>query len=139
MKHILAFIHVALVSTVLMPVYEDMYGRYIPLEGALRAVAHHRWLLSVVAAGLPAFLALLNLPLILMLKGETGDRWRAFSSLILGFLSTAMMFQLVLRYGYGREWGGIVIWFDSLLLLIAGTAATARLRPVVEPAIPEPT
>lgn len=154
MKTILAILHASLVGGALLPVFSTagwgarpealwsfLHRREVPwyrphaypLEEASRGIAGRYCLKSVVAAGLPAFLALMNLPLILRLQGETGDRWRAFSSLLLGFLSTLVMFELLLRYGYGRLWGGYLIWLESLLLLIAGTAATARLRPVVEP------
>lgn len=151
MNRLLTSLHVALILTVVLPVFslgtwnwkmgwseEDPGGNrpacayyYTPLgEGirVLRRAPHLNYFLpSVVAAGLPGVLALLNLPLLIRLQGATAQRWRAYSSLVLGLLSTSLLSQLQERYGDSRTYGGWVIWSLSLLLCIAGTAAIARL------------
>jgi len=156
MNRILLGLHVALVSTVLLPMYTlphwfDRPALYLdlpyrpdtpchqsdalPLEEALKGVQSELSLKSVLAAGLPAFLALLNLPLLIYLRDETGRRWRALSSLVLGLLSMSLLAQLLARYGEGRAWGAWTLWTASLALTIAGLATTVRLRRSGEPAV----
>ncbi len=147
MHRILLALHVALGVTAVCPVYtplycESTYRNHVlnlctehsgchqtPLYEVSRLLEGRYYLRSVAAAGLPAVLALLNLPLMARLKGESSARWKAFSSVVLGLLSTSILAQLLARYGEGREWGAWTIWFLSLLLTIAGTVAVARLRP----------
>jgi hypothetical protein len=147
-NRVLVALHGALVLTVFLPVFKPNYSDtpwlklpwrdysretwsdYVPAEEASKILDGNRsFLRSVVAAGLPAFLALLNLPLLALLRGESARRWRALSSMSLGLLSTSVISQLLARYGYGREWGGWVILAVSLMLWAAGTAAVAGLRP----------
>jgi len=152
MNRILVSLHAVLVLTAFLPVFKPNYSAtswfrlpwrdtsretwsdHLPIEEASMIVDGKRFFLrSVVAAGLPAFLAFLNLPVLALLRGERSGRWKAFSSMILGLISTSLMAQLLARYGYGRDWGGWVTLTTSLLLMIAGTAAVARLRPATAP------
>ena len=147
MSRLLVFLHVGLVITALLPVYRPNYFNYpllrlpwresypetwcdlLPLEEIWKALERKQFsLYSVIAAGVPALLALLNLPLFRWLRGEFGDRWRAYSSLTFGLVSTSGMSQLLARYGYGRDWGAWVIWGLSLGLMIAGLVAVSRLK-----------
>lgn len=152
MKRILVSLHAALGVTVLLPVYKPNFDQdqrlgfpwrdysrsswtdCLPLEEAAEVFLHRRYaLLSIAAAGLPAFLASLNLPILLRFRGEVGTRWTAFSSLVLGLLSASVLSQLLVRYGHYGDWGAWVIWGLSLLLMVAGTAAVARLKPAAPP------
>jgi hypothetical protein len=157
MSSILVALHAALALTLVLPVYGSKdwewsmtwadpgmvgnRGHFIystsPLEEGINAISSHLYrydfLASVVAAGLPGGLALLNLPLILSIRRPNGNRWRAYSSMILGLLSTLLLAQLLTRYGDGRTYGGWVIWGVSVLLTIAGTAAVARLKAATAP------
>ncbi len=148
MNRILVSLHFALMITVILPVFkipyqqdhalalpwrnhfEGMRSDCLPLEEAFDFLRDNRYsLMSVTVAGLPGFLALLNLPLLIRLRRSSGDRWRAYSSMVLGLLSTSLLVQLLARYGAGCLYGGWVIWGVSVLLTLAGTAAVARLKP----------
>ena len=106
----------------------ESYGPFCaPAEEALMALRGKFFMRGVAATGVPACLALLNLPLLICLCGPIADRWRCLSSLVIGLLSTSLTAQLLARFGYGRLWGGWVIWTVALMLMIAGTVALARL------------
>lgn len=127
MRKLLIALHALLIATPVLPVYgwinypSDLRERPLsPVEEGLKGEGAK---LSVVAAGLPACLALLNLP---FLFGRR-PRWSALSSLGIGLVAAGLMAQLVARYGYGRQWGVWAIWGLSMALLIAAVAAWARL------------
>jgi len=146
MHRILISLHVALVASLTFPVYGPCFHRfcvrlpwgtplrnfrhtYTPLEETGRIFeGEESFLGSVVAAGFPGWLALLNLPLLWRVRGASWARWNSCSSMVLGALSTCVLSQLLVRYGDGREWGAWVIWALGLLLLIAGTASVARQK-----------
>jgi hypothetical protein len=146
MNPVLLALHLAVVATAFLPVYAPMnldlqppsllrfpwrpatWWHCIPAEEVLYFTLGRSYLRSAMAAGLPALLAFLNLPLLVWLKGDIGDRWNAISSLVLGLVSTSMLAQLLARYGDGRDWGSWVSWSLSFALSIAGAAALARLR-----------
>lgn len=150
MNRFLTAVHIALATTIFLPTYvsyfpihldrpttpllrslwsydpDHYYNLCTPEEEARLAIRGQYHLRSVVAAGVPGFLALLNLPLLIYFTGSIADRWKSLSSLVLGLLSTSLTSQLLARYGFGAAWGGWVIWNLSLVLMIAGTAALAR-------------
>src|SRR5262245_24156283 len=123
MNKILIALHVALATTMFLPVYQAYDRLYVehsgaprmlwsgtsetylrpttPVEEAVLEVRGRYCLRSAAAAGVPAFLALLNLPLLLRLRSPIADRWKPLSSLVLGLLSTSLMAQLLPRYGDG--------------------------------------
>jgi hypothetical protein len=126
MSKTLLALHALLIAGAFLPVYE--YGSCCE-DGPARSAVREGWEVAsarpaskmIVAAGLPGFLALLNLPLV----GRR--RWGALSSVVIGLLSSGLTAQLLARYGECRLWGAWVIWGISLALLVAGTAAFARL------------
>ena len=130
MRNLLIALQVLLAATVFVPVYNDVGdlfrrgGRKTPAVGILNLAGGQVPYWSVLASGVPAFLALLNLLFLFGLR----PRWSAFSSLVIGLLSAGLSAQLLARYGYGHEWGGWAIWGLSMALLIAGTVACAGLR-----------
>jgi hypothetical protein len=152
LKRLRILLHAALVMTITLPVFKvgrwtpawfdpefrpADYGNavfpgysYRPVECYLQTT---QFLPSVAAAGVPGLLALLNLPLLFGLKGASGARWQAWSSLALGLVSASMLAQLLPRYGDGQTFGGWVIWGVSALLTLAGAAAVARLQPATAP------
>src|SRR6476469_6655246 len=108
MKWTLVSLHVALILSTALPVYGSWdwdwsmtwndprpsgnSGHPIWSLSPLENLAGQSiWLPSVAAAGLPGALALLNLPLVVALREATGECWRAYSSIILGLLSTFAM------------------------------------------------
>ena len=150
MHRLLVAAHALLALTALLPVYRPLYYWFrpavridlpwrdysdpdwfdrIPLEEPLLYFQHAGVLPSVLAAGLPAFLALINLPWLIFRRGEVARRWASYSSFALGLISATLWIQLLLRYGDSRAWGAWISGVLALLLLIAGTAAVARLRP----------
>ena len=126
MSKALLALHALLVVSAFLPVYE--YGGCCD-GGPARSAIREGWEVAsarpaskmIVAAGFPGFLALLNLPLV------RRRRWGALSSVVIGLLSSGLTAQLLARYGDNRLWGSWVIWGLSLALLVAGTAAFARL------------
>jgi len=152
MHRLLVVAQALLVLTAFLPVYRPLYywnrpalrlqlpwrdfsdpdwSDRIPAEEPVLFFQHAEVLPSVLAAGLPALLALLNLPWMLHRREDVGKRWASYSSFSLGLVSTNLWVQLLLRYGDSRGWGAWVSGILALILLIAGTWAIAQLRTTV--------
>jgi hypothetical protein len=129
MSKLLLALHALLIITPILPVFEYSGDLQRPREavsavGEAREYARRSYCaLSVLASGLPGFLALMNLPLV----ARRRPCWSALSSLMIGLLGSGLMAQLLARYGYGRLWGAWAVWGVSMALLVAGTAAWTRL------------
>jgi drug/metabolite transporter (DMT)-like permease len=129
MSKVLLALHALLVAGAFIPVFNngasccDGDNPRSAVQEAWRVA--HQWPASkmIVAAGLPGFLALLNLPLL----GRRRPRWNAISGVMIGLVSSGLMAQLMARFGEARLWGSWVVWGLSMALLVAGTAAWARL------------
>ena len=129
MSQLLLALHALLGVTPFMPVYHYGGSLQRPRENVSAVseageLSQRGWCVkSILAAGLPGFLAAANLPLL----GARRPRWSALSSVLIGLISSGATAQLLARYGDGRLWGAWVLWGLSMALLIAGTAAWARL------------
>ena len=136
MRHAVVALHVGIVITALMPMYSDEWWRLVgniimffnvseifkasPL-GQLLQIGSGSFHISVIAAGLPSFLAILNIPLLFVARTAKG-LWRPSSSVVLGLLTMSVFFHLGYRYGWSRAWGVEGGFGCGFLLTAAGSA-----------------